>query len=187
MDHVGAVTDVDYSPTGKEFVTGGYDKSIRIYQVNKGHSREIYHTKRMQRLSAVAWSLDDKYILSGSDEMNIRVWKARASEKLGVVRHFHYQFYLRLRSKVIVTFFSSRPFVFYSWGLANVRLCITATRSKKNSPGIPKSSELRVTDKCPNTFTRPKRSYEQFAKSPSASTLLLFSIIVKIGTFVSSP
>ncbi|KAK0091426.1 hypothetical protein PV326_003254, partial [Microctonus aethiopoides] len=85
MDHVGAVTDVDYSPTGKEFVSGSYDKSIRIYEVNKGHSREIYHTKRMQHLTNVAWSLDNKYILSGSDEMNIRMWKARASEKLGVV------------------------------------------------------------------------------------------------------
>lgn len=47
--------------------------------------REIYHTKRMQRVEVVRWSLDNKYILSGSDEMNIRIWKANASEKLGVV------------------------------------------------------------------------------------------------------
>ena len=40
----------------------------------------------MQRVITVAWSLDDKYIISGSDEMNLRVWKANASEKLGVVR-----------------------------------------------------------------------------------------------------
>lgn len=85
MDHVEAVMDVDYSPTGKEIVSGSYDKSIRIFEVNKGRSREVYHTKRMQRLSNIAWSLDNKYILSGSDEMNIRVWKARSSEKLGVV------------------------------------------------------------------------------------------------------
>ncbi|XP_076172108.1 DDB1- and CUL4-associated factor 13 [Ptiloglossa arizonensis] len=86
MDHVEAVTDVDYAPTGKEFVSGSYDKSVRIFEVDKGHSREIYHTKRMQRLTCVMWSLDNKYILSGSDEMNIRVWKARASEKLGVLK-----------------------------------------------------------------------------------------------------
>lgn len=86
MDHVEAVVDVDYSPTGKEFVAGSYDKSIRIFEVNKGHSREVYHTKRMQRLTCVGWSLDNKYIISGSDEMNLRLWKARASEKLGVVR-----------------------------------------------------------------------------------------------------
>lgn len=84
-DHVAAVTSIDYSPTGKEFVTGSYDKSIRIFEVDKGHSRDIYHTKRMQRLTCVQWTLDNKYILSGSDEMNIRIWKAKASEKLGPV------------------------------------------------------------------------------------------------------
>ena len=36
-------------------------------------------------MSVVKWSMDNKYILSGSMEMNIRIWKARASEKLGVV------------------------------------------------------------------------------------------------------
>lgn len=85
MDHVSAVIDVDYAPTGKEFVSGGYDRTVRIYEADKGHSRDIYHTKRMQKLTSVAWSLDNKYVLSGSDEMNIRIWKARASEKLGVV------------------------------------------------------------------------------------------------------
>ena len=39
----------------------------------------------MQRVVCVQWSLDNKYILSGSDEMNVRVWKAQASEKIGVV------------------------------------------------------------------------------------------------------
>ncbi|RVE54745.1 hypothetical protein evm_000512 [Chilo suppressalis] len=86
VDHTSAVIDVDYAPTGREFVSGSYDKSIRIFESLKGHSRDVYHTKRMQRLTCVKWSLDNKYILSGSDEMNIRMWKARASEKLGVLK-----------------------------------------------------------------------------------------------------
>lgn len=85
QDHTSAVIDVDYSPTGKEFVSGSYDKTLRIFIESKVHSREIYHTKRMQRVKTVLWSLDNKYILCGSDEMNIRLWKANASEKLGVV------------------------------------------------------------------------------------------------------
>ena len=32
-DHIGAVLDVDYAPTGKEFVTASYDKTIRIFNV----------------------------------------------------------------------------------------------------------------------------------------------------------
>lgn len=30
-DHTSAVISVDFSPTGLEFVTGSYDKTIRIY------------------------------------------------------------------------------------------------------------------------------------------------------------
>nr|CAG4642467.1 EOG090X04WU [Evadne anonyx] len=85
-DHISAVLDVDYSPTGKELVSASYDKTIRIFEVDKGHSRDIYHTKRMQRLTSVLWSMDDRYIFSASDEMNIRIWKSRASDKLGVVK-----------------------------------------------------------------------------------------------------
>ena len=40
----------------------------------------------MQRLTCVAWSGDNRYIMSGSDEMNVRLWKARASEKLGILK-----------------------------------------------------------------------------------------------------
>lgn len=83
--HISAVISVDYSPTGLEFVSGSYDRTLRIFPADKINSREVYHTKRMQRISNVSWSLDNKYLLSTSDEMNIRLWKARASEKLGVL------------------------------------------------------------------------------------------------------
>ena len=39
----------------------------------------------MQRLFAVKYSRDSKYVLSGSDETNIRLWKSLAWEKLGPV------------------------------------------------------------------------------------------------------
>ncbi|KAF7805968.1 DDB1- and CUL4-associated factor 13 [Senna tora] len=84
-DHVSAVMDIDYSPTGREFVTGSYDRTVRIFQYNGGHSREIYHTKRMQRVFCVKFSCDASYVVSGSDDTNLRLWKARASEQLGVV------------------------------------------------------------------------------------------------------
>ena len=83
MDHAGAVLDVDYSPTGREFVSGSFDKTLRIFKMNGGRSREVYHTKRMQRIFCVRWSADATYVLSGSDETNIRLWKANASQKLG--------------------------------------------------------------------------------------------------------
>lgn len=83
-DHVSAVMDVAFSPTGREFVSGGYDRTIRIFNTNSGRSREMYHTKRMQRIFSVNYSADAQYVLSGSDDTNIRIWKSQASKSLGV-------------------------------------------------------------------------------------------------------
>jgi len=41
--------DIDYAPTGTEFVTGSYDRTVRIFKENSGTSREVYHGKRMQK------------------------------------------------------------------------------------------------------------------------------------------
>ena len=81
-DHINAVLDIDFSPTGKEFVTGSFDKTIRIFRSQDGRSREVYHTKRMQQVNAVLYSMDSRFIWSGSEDTNIRLWKARASESL---------------------------------------------------------------------------------------------------------
>jgi DDB1- and CUL4-associated factor 13 len=48
-DHVAAVMDVEWSPTGEELVSASYDRTVRIWKKGEGHSRDIYHTKRMQR------------------------------------------------------------------------------------------------------------------------------------------
>lgn len=64
--HVGGVMGCDWSkhfpsqkvarglitpgPTGEEFVSGAYDRTIRIFKRDSGRSRDVYHTKRMQRL-----------------------------------------------------------------------------------------------------------------------------------------
>lgn len=71
--------DVDYSPTGREFVAGGYDRTVRIFPYNGGHSRDVYHTKRMQRVFATRFSGDATYVFTGSDDMNVRVWKVEDS------------------------------------------------------------------------------------------------------------
>lgn len=48
-DHVAAVMDVEFSPTGEELVSASYDRTVRLWSRALGHSRDIYHTKRMQR------------------------------------------------------------------------------------------------------------------------------------------
>lgn len=81
--HVGAIMDIGWSPTGREFVTGSYDKSIRIFPIQSGTAREIYHTKRMQRVFTVQYTADSTYVISGSDDTNLRLWKSQASDKIG--------------------------------------------------------------------------------------------------------
>ena len=54
-DHVSAVMDIDYSPTGKEFVTGSYDRTVRIFGNTAGHSREV-HPLPSASLSPVPFS-----------------------------------------------------------------------------------------------------------------------------------
>ncbi|KAJ7594402.1 WD40 repeat-like protein [Mycena floridula] len=83
--HVAAVMSCDWSPTGTEFVSGGWDRTVRIWKEGQGHTPEVYHTKRMQRVTSSVFSADARFVLSGSDDGNVRIWKAKASEKLGVV------------------------------------------------------------------------------------------------------
>ncbi|OLL24693.1 Protein sof1 [Neolecta irregularis DAH-3] len=92
-DHVAPVTTVDYSPTGQDIVSGSYDKTVRLFNIREGRSRDIYHTKRMQRVFSVLYSMDNSYVLSGSDDGNIRVWRSQASKRTKILS-------LRERSKL---------------------------------------------------------------------------------------
>jgi hypothetical protein len=61
----------------------------------------------MQRVFCVRFSGDGSYVFSGSDDMNVRVWKAEASEQLGVTlsREKHKQAY----NKALVNRYKHMP------------------------------------------------------------------------------
>ncbi|CAG9938852.1 unnamed protein product [Clonostachys rosea f. rosea IK726] len=90
-DHVAAVMDVEFSPTGEELVSASWDRTVRLWSRNRGHSRDVYHTKRMQRVLSVKWTPDAKYVLSGSDDGNVRIWRANASQREGIKSARHRQ------------------------------------------------------------------------------------------------
>jgi DDB1- and CUL4-associated factor 13 len=87
LDHVGAVMSVVYSPTGQQLLTGSYDKTLRLFDTSNHmitvHSTDVYHTMRMQRIWSARYTADANYILSGSDDGNVRLWKAQASTPIG--------------------------------------------------------------------------------------------------------
>ena len=74
-DHIEAIMDLDYSPTGREFVTGSFDRTIRIFDYNQGRSKEVYHAKRMQIINSVLYTADSHYILSGTPTIIYRFWR----------------------------------------------------------------------------------------------------------------
>ncbi|RXK40623.1 WD repeat and SOF domain-containing protein 1 [Tremella mesenterica] len=83
--HVGGVMGCDWSPTGEGFVSGSWDRTIRLWNRESGKSRDVYHTKRMQRVFDVAYTPTADFVLSASDDGNVRIWKSNASKKLGPV------------------------------------------------------------------------------------------------------
>ena len=80
-----AQADSSAGPTGEEFVSGSYDRTIRLWNRDAGKSRDIYHTKRMQRVFDVTYTPTAEFILSASDDGNVRIWKSDSSHKLGAV------------------------------------------------------------------------------------------------------
>ncbi|MCJ1282687.1 rRNA-processing protein sof1 [Xylographa opegraphella] len=90
-DHVAAVMDIEFSPTGEELVSASYDRTVRLWNRSGGHSRDIYHTKRMQRVFSAKFTPDSNYLLTGSDDGNIRLWRAHASNREGIKSAQHRQ------------------------------------------------------------------------------------------------
>jgi WD repeat and SOF domain-containing protein 1 len=88
-DFISAVMDLDYSPTGKEIVAGSYDKTVRIWDKEQVRSREVYHGRRMQQVNAVQFGGDCQFVVTASEDMNLRIWKAKAARPVGITSERH--------------------------------------------------------------------------------------------------
>ena len=91
---------------------GSYDRTIRIFDSQSGQSKQCYHAKRMQRVFTVDYTADSKFILSGSDDANVRIWKSDARYSLVEVNDWWQPLYktwkltpLSLRCSVAFLFF----------------------------------------------------------------------------------
>ncbi|TBU07168.1 Sof1 domain-containing U3 snoRNP protein [Hamiltosporidium magnivora] len=82
-NHVNSVLSVDFKPNGEEFISGSYDKTIRIFRTDDCRSRDVYYNQRMQNVYGVRYSECGMFVVSGSDDGSLRVWKSNASHKEG--------------------------------------------------------------------------------------------------------
>lgn len=80
--HDDQVRSVAFSPDGARIVSGSYDETIRIWDVEtgkqlmqplRGHSGNVW---------SVAFSPDGTKIVSSSRDYTIRVWDAQTGEQL---------------------------------------------------------------------------------------------------------
>lgn len=81
--HTNAVVTISFNPNGREIVTGSFDRTIRLFNIDERKSRDCYYNDRMQIVHGAEFSNDGEFVVSGSDDASLRLWKAHASKKLG--------------------------------------------------------------------------------------------------------
>src|SRR5579863_5393770 len=79
--HSDDVSSVAFSPDGARIISGGFDKTARVWDVQT--SREILTLQgHTQPVSSVAFSSDGKRIVTGSNDNTGRVWDAQTGREI---------------------------------------------------------------------------------------------------------
>lgn len=80
--HFNAINCIDF---GKKLVSGSADTTVRIFDVQERKCLDVYHTRRMFRVNGIKLSKNEEFVISGSDDGNLRLWKTNASRKIGII------------------------------------------------------------------------------------------------------
>jgi len=70
----GAVAAADFSPDGQLIVTGSWDNSAKIWDVNTGHAVRKLIGGHSGYINSTVFSPDGRHILTGSDDMTAKLW-----------------------------------------------------------------------------------------------------------------
>ncbi len=76
----GAVAAADFSPDGQLIVTGSWDNSAKIWDVNTGHAVRKLIGGHSGYINSTVFSPDGRHILTGSDDMTAKLWDISTGE-----------------------------------------------------------------------------------------------------------
>lgn len=92
LDHLGAITDVRYSPCGEYLVACDTNRKVIVYRLpgyEPAHKQEWgFHTARV---NSVAWSPDSQLVASGSLDCCVIVWSMDKPTKHIIIKNAHPQ------------------------------------------------------------------------------------------------
>mgnify|MGYP001107025927 CR=1 FL=1 len=88
LAHPGRVNSLALSPDGKRAVTGGYDKTAKVWDIATGKELFALSEEHEAEVNCVAFSPDGKQIASGDGSGEIKVWDATGVDKaMTLIKH----------------------------------------------------------------------------------------------------
>ncbi|KAF7698615.1 DDB1- and CUL4-associated factor 13 [Cucumispora dikerogammari] len=83
LGHIQSVTACHLSVTNNILVTGSFDKSIRIFDIQTKKC-EILYSERMSEINTILYCNTQEIIISGSNDGSVRIWKL-PNKKMGLL------------------------------------------------------------------------------------------------------
>jgi WD40 repeat protein len=89
-EHSAGVTSVAWSPDGQQILSGGYDRTARVWDVKTGKAVFVLRGHKEIMVTDVAWSRDGKRLATACRDQTVKLWDAATGRVIHTLRgHTH--------------------------------------------------------------------------------------------------